>query len=62
MSERLNAARVVQFPGYGVALLIFRLLAQRAADLVPSSDQRCDLVGNILVPLATNWIAIAAIA
>jgi hypothetical protein len=42
--------------------MIFRLLAQRAADLVPSSDQRWDLVGNILVPLATNWIAIAAIA
>ncbi len=49
----LNAARIVQFLGYGGALLVFWLLAQRAAELIPSQDPRFNLIKNILVPVAT---------
>lgn len=49
----LNAARLVQFLGYGGALLVFWLLAQRAAGLIPQQNDRWNLVKSILVPLAT---------
>ncbi len=49
----LDAARIVQFLGYGGALFVFWLLAQRAAALIPSQDERWNVVQNILVPLAT---------
>jgi len=49
----LDAARIVQFLGYGGALFVFWLLAQRAAALIPSQDERWNVVKNILVPLAT---------
>ncbi|SRR5258708_5299626 len=49
----LNAARVVQFLGYGGALFVFWLLAQRAAALMPSQDQRWNVVKSILLPVAT---------
>jgi hypothetical protein len=49
----LNAARLVQFLGYGGALLVLWLLAARPATLIPDQDRRWNLLKNILVPLAT---------
>jgi hypothetical protein len=49
----LNAARLVQFLGYGGALLVLWLLAARAATLIPDQDRRWNLLKNILLPLAT---------
>ncbi len=49
----LSAARLVQFLGFGGALLVFWLLARRAAALMPSADARWKVAKNILVPLAT---------
>lgn len=53
-----NAARVAQFLGYGGALLVFWLLARRAAGLISREDERSKLLRSILVPLAT-LIAVA---
>src|SRR3990170_4248104 len=53
-----NAARVAQFLGYGGALLVFWLLARRAAGLISREDERSKLLKSILVPLAT-LIAVA---
>jgi hypothetical protein len=55
----LNAARLVRFLGFGGALLVFWLLAQRAAALLPAGDERWNVVKAILLPLAT-LIVIAA--
>jgi hypothetical protein len=49
----LNAARLVQFLGYGGALLVFWLLVQRAASLLDAKDPRWNLLKSILVPVAT---------
>jgi hypothetical protein len=49
----LNAARVVQFFGYGGALFVFWLLARRTAVTLPRGDTRLDVVRSILLPLAT---------
>jgi hypothetical protein len=49
----LNAARLVQFLGYGGALVVSWLLAARAATLIPEQDRRWTLLKNTLVPLAT---------
>jgi len=54
----LNASRVVQFLGYGGALLVFWLAAQRAEALLSGEDERWKLVKSILLPLAT-LIAVA---
>lgn len=48
-----SAARLVQFLGYGGALAVFWLLADRASSLMPSSDEVWKVVKNVLVPLAT---------
>jgi hypothetical protein len=48
-----NAARVVQFLGYGGALFVFWLLAQRAAAVMPSQHQPWNVVKSILLPVAT---------
>jgi hypothetical protein len=56
----LNAARVVQFLGYGGALLVFWLLARRAAGLISGQDQLWKLVKNILVPVATLIVVACA--
>jgi hypothetical protein len=53
LGKTFNAARVAQFLGYGGALLVFWLLAQRAAATIPAQDERWKLVRSILVPLAT---------
>jgi len=49
----LNAARLVQFLGYGGALAVLWLMAQRAAALLPSGDERWNVLKSVLVPLAT---------
>lgn len=49
----LNAARLVQFLGYGGALYVLWLLARRAAALLPGQDKRWSVVKSILVPLTT---------
>jgi hypothetical protein len=49
----LNAARLVEFIGYGGALLMFWLLAQRAGRLLSATNSHWDLLKNALVPLAT---------
>ena len=53
LGKTFNAARVAQFLGYGGALLVFWLLAQRAAATIPAQDERWKLVRSILIPLAT---------
>jgi hypothetical protein len=55
----INAARLVQFLGYGGALFFFWLLAQRAAQLMPSGDERWKVVKSITLPVAT-LIVVAA--
>ena len=49
----LNAARLVQFLGFGGALAVLWLMARRAADLLPASDERWNVLKSILLPLAT---------
>ena len=49
----LNAARLVQFLSYGGALAVLWFMAQRAAALLPSGDQRWNVLKSILLPLAT---------
>ena len=49
----LNAARLVQFLGFGGALAVLWLMAQRAASLLPSGDERWNVLRSILVPLTT---------
>lgn len=49
----LNAARLVQFLGYGGSLFVLWLLAQRTAALIPANDKRWNVVKAILVPLAS---------
>src|SRR6266581_6971526 len=49
----LNAARLVQFLGYGGALFIFWLLARRASLLIDEKNDSWSLVKNMLIPLAT---------
>jgi hypothetical protein len=56
----LNAGRLVQFLGFGGALLVFWLLAQKTAALLDEKDPRWTLVKNILLPLAT-LIVVASI-
>jgi hypothetical protein len=56
----LNASRVVQFLGYGGALLVFWLLAQRAAAQISGEDDRWRLVKSILLPLATLIVVACA--
>lgn len=55
----LNAARIVQFLGFGGALLVLWLTAQRAAALLPGHDRQWGMVKAILLPL-TTLVAIAA--
>ena len=55
----LNAARIVQFLGFGGALLVLWLTAQRAAALLPASDRRWGLLKSILLPL-TTLVVVAA--
>jgi len=55
----LNAARLVQFLGYGGALLVLWLLAQRAAALMPGQDPRWSIAKATLVP-ATTLIVVAS--
>ena len=49
----LNAARLVQFLGFGGALAVLWLTAQRAAVLLPADDGRWNVLKSILLPLAT---------
>ena len=49
----LNAARLVQFLGFGGALAVLWLMAQRAAALLPANDERWNVLKSILLPLAT---------
>lgn len=55
-----NAARVAQFLGYGGALLVFWLLARRAAGLISREDERSKLLKSVLVPLATLIVVACA--
>lgn len=55
----LNAARIAQFLGYGGALLVFWLLAQRAAALLPEKDRRWEVLKSIALPLATLVVVAA---
>jgi hypothetical protein len=49
----LNAARLVEFIGYGGALWVFWLLAQRAARLLPATNSHWLFMKHALIPLAT---------
>jgi hypothetical protein len=56
----LNASRLVQFLGYGGGLLVFWLLAHRAAAQISGGDDRWRLVKSILLPLATLIVVACA--
>lgn len=56
----LNASRVVQFLGYGGALLVFWLLAQRAAAQISDEGDRWRLVKSVLLPFATLIVVACA--
>lgn len=56
----LNAARVAQFLGFGGALLVFWLLAKRAAGMISRDGQRWKLVKCLLMPLATLIVVACA--
>jgi hypothetical protein len=49
----LSAAHLVQFLGFGGALLVLWLLASRAAVLIPAQDPRWNVLKSTLVPLTT---------
>lgn len=55
-----NAARLVQFLGYGGGLLVFWLLAQRAALQIEGKNAIWSLVKSILLPLATLVVVASA--
>lgn len=55
-----NAARLVQFLGYGGALLVFWLLVQRAALQIEGKNAIWSLVKSILLPLATLVVVASA--
>jgi hypothetical protein len=55
----LNAARLVQFLGYGGALLVLWMLASRVAVLLPGHEPRWNVLKSTLVPL-TTLIAVSA--
>jgi hypothetical protein len=55
----LNAARIVQFLGFGGALFVLWLAAQRAAALISAHDRRWGVLKSILLPL-TTLIVVAA--
>jgi hypothetical protein len=48
----LSAARLVQFLGYGGALLVAWMLAKRVAEILPE-DARWNVVKSTLLPLTT---------
>jgi hypothetical protein len=48
----LSAARLVQFLGYGGALLVVWMLAKRVAEMLPE-DARWNVVKSTLLPLTT---------
>ena len=56
----LNAGRLVQFLGFGGALLVFWLLAQKTALLLDEKDARWTLIKSVLLPLATLIVAASA--
>jgi len=56
----LTAASFVQFLGFGGALLVFWLLAQRAAALISDEDERWKVAKSILLPLATLIVVACA--
>ncbi len=56
----LTAARLAQFLGNGGALVVFWLLAQRAAELIGPEHGRLLLVKPVILPLAT--LAVLAMA
>src|SRR3954468_20729283 len=56
----LNAARLVQFFGYGGALLVFWLMAQRTAALIGRDETPWLYAKPILLPVATLVVLAAA--
>ena len=60
LGKSFSAARVAQFLGFSGALLVFWLLAHRAAALMSSQDDRWRVVKSILVPLATLIVVACA--
>src|SRR5687767_14449309 len=60
LGKNFSAARVAQFLGFGGALLVFWLLARRAAGLLSAQDDRWKVVKSILVPLATLIVVACA--
>ena len=55
----ISAARLVQFLGYGGALVIFWLMAQRISEMITPIDWRLRLLKCSLLPVAT-LIVVAA--
>ena len=55
----ISAARLVTFLGYGGALVIFWLMAQRASEMIMPVDWRSRLVKSTLLPVATLIVVVA---
>lgn len=53
LSKGLSAAHLVQFLGYGGALLVLWLAARRAAWILPADDPRWNVLKSTLLPLTT---------
>jgi len=56
---KLNASRLVQFLGYGGALLLLWLLGRRAAFQLPEDGKGLSFMRHILTPLATLTVVSA---
>ena len=56
---RLTASAVVQFVGYGIALLWFWLLAYRVSIELPSIPKIFSFLRHIILPFATTFSAIS---
>lgn len=59
-TPKLTAAKVAQFLGYGGALLLFWLLAQRAGRELYGQGGRARFVSFVVLPLATLIIVLIA--
>ena len=59
-TPKLTASALVQFMGYGGALLLFWLLGRKAAEQFRKSDGRAEYLSYIVIPLVTLIVVAGA--
>ena len=59
-TPKLTASALVQFMGYGGALLLFWLLGQKAAEQFRKSEGRAEYLSYIVIPLVTLIVVAGA--